>query len=299
MKARAPGKVMLTGGYAVLEGAPALVMAVDRYAHADTARAAEAPTAEVAHALGDKAPYCDKSELFHEGTKVGLGSSAAVLVASLGATFAARGQDLDNPDVRTAIFSRARDAHLEVQGGGSGFDVAASTYGGVLRYSLISGVPCALQAELPEELHFAVYFSGSSARTSDLLAQVAAFKQRDPEAHQKCLIALGRASEIAVQQCQAGTAHEFIVAARRFGEALEELGEASDSPIVPLEFKRLTVAAAEERATFLPSGAGGGDIGVFLGEAPPSEQFANRALQLGMHSLSLAIDRFGVRVTPT
>ncbi|WP_394829512.1 mevalonate kinase [Pendulispora albinea] len=298
MKVRAPGKVLLTGAYAVLEGAPALVVAVDRYAHADTSRPAEDPTAEVAHALGDQAPYCDRSDLYQDGTKVGLGSSAAVLVASLGATLAARGADLESSEVRGSIFSRARDAHMQVQGGGSGFDVAASTYGGVLRYSLLSGVPCVLSAELPDGLHMAVYFSGTSARTSDLVAQVNAFREHDREAHARCLIALASASEFAVRQCQAGTAREFIASVRTFGEALEELGEAADSPIVPLAFKRLTVAAAEERATFLPSGAGGGDIGVFLGEAPPSENFIQRALQLGMRPLTLAIDRKGVCATP-
>ena len=35
MRARAPGKLVLSGAYAVLEGAPALVAAVDRYAVAD------------------------------------------------------------------------------------------------------------------------------------------------------------------------------------------------------------------------------------------------------------------------
>ncbi len=295
MKARAPGKLMITGSYAVLEGAPALVAAVDRYAHADTSRPAEDPTAEARAALGDHAPYCDKSELYHQDTKMGLGSSAAVVVASLGAVFAARGDNLEDPDVRNAIFSRARDAHMQVQGGGSGFDVAASTYGGVLRYSLMSGVPCILHAELPEGLHLAAFFSGESARTSDLLAAVAEFRKRDVAEHQRCIIALGQASEFAVKQCEAGTAREFIAAARGFGEAMEALGEASDAAIVPLSFKRLAVAASEERATFLPSGAGGGDIGIYLGEAAPSEAFSTRASQLGMHPVSLGIDRFGVR----
>jgi len=297
VKTRAPGKVMITGGYAVLEGSPALVVAVDRYAHADTAHPAEDPSAEVVAALGERAPSFDRSALYHEGAKMGLGSSAAVLVASLGAVHAARGENLDDPDVRATIFTRARNAHLEVQGGGSGFDVAASTYGGVLRYSLLSGVPCILQAELPEGLHFSVFFSGASARTSDLLAEVAEFRRRDPEAHRRCILALGRTSEIAVQQGQAGSAREFIAAVRQFAEALEALGEASDAGIVPLAFKRLAVAAAEERATFLPSGAGGGDVGVFLGVAPPSENFSKRASQLGMHPLTLGIDRYGVRVT--
>jgi len=38
--ARAPGKLVLSGAYAVLSGAPALVVAVDRYVVADSARPA-------------------------------------------------------------------------------------------------------------------------------------------------------------------------------------------------------------------------------------------------------------------
>ena len=41
MRARAPGKLVLSGAYSVLEGAPALVAAVDRYALADDAREPE------------------------------------------------------------------------------------------------------------------------------------------------------------------------------------------------------------------------------------------------------------------
>ncbi len=39
MIAKAPGKLVVSGAYSVLEGAPAIVVAVDRYAVADTARA--------------------------------------------------------------------------------------------------------------------------------------------------------------------------------------------------------------------------------------------------------------------
>ena len=60
MRARAPGKLVLSGAYAVLEGAPALVAAVDRYVVADTARAAELVTPEVRAAIGDAAaPWFD------------------------------------------------------------------------------------------------------------------------------------------------------------------------------------------------------------------------------------------------
>ena len=42
IRARAPGKVVALGEYAVLEGAPALVLAVDRYAAATIAPSEDA-----------------------------------------------------------------------------------------------------------------------------------------------------------------------------------------------------------------------------------------------------------------
>jgi phosphomevalonate kinase len=304
MKVRAPGKVVLTGAYAVLEGSPALVVAVDRYARADSSRTAEEPSAEVREAFGDAgAPHVDTSELFREADgarkKLGLGSSAAALVASLGAELAARGQRLDDPDVRARLFARARAAHQSAQGGGSGIDVAASTYGGVLRYSLVSNRPSVLTASLPDGLAMAVYFSGESARTSDLLARVAELRASEGDVYERAMAELAAASEHAAAQAEAGTARELVVAVRAFAAALDRLGDAADVPIVPLAFRRLDVAAADEGGVFLPSGAGGGDVGVFLGVEPPSANFERRASVLGMHPLAVGIDRVGVSVTPS
>ena len=84
MIARAPGKVVLSGAYAVLEGAPAIVAAVDRYVVADASREATRVTPEVEHALARRgaaaAPWFDASALRDEtlGKKLGLGSSAAI-----------------------------------------------------------------------------------------------------------------------------------------------------------------------------------------------------------------------------
>src|SRR6185437_2901148 len=87
--ARAPGKLVLSGAYAVLEGAPCLVAAVDRYAVADASRPATFVTDEVRCAVAAGAlarpPWFDASALREsapDGTsrKLGLGSSAAILV---------------------------------------------------------------------------------------------------------------------------------------------------------------------------------------------------------------------------
>ena len=52
MRARAPGKLVLSGAYAVLEGAPALVAAVDRYALADSERSATLRRFRVGRRIG-------------------------------------------------------------------------------------------------------------------------------------------------------------------------------------------------------------------------------------------------------
>jgi hypothetical protein len=55
------------------------------------------------------------------------------------------------------------------------------------------------------------------------------------------------------------------------------------------------VAAASQNAAFFPSGAGGGDVGVYLGTTPPSAEFEERAAQLGMYDLDLRLDLVGLR----
>ncbi|MCY3730328.1 MAG: hypothetical protein OXF98_03215, partial [Rhodospirillaceae bacterium] len=119
---RAPGKLVVLGEYAVLNGAPAMVLAVDRYCRAAigpspdarchlTSRTGEArvvsfePGAGSGFAVVDAVvrsrppvrPWSgvlDSGELFAGRVKLGLGSSAAALTAWAGAWsgFAGRGE---------------------------------------------------------------------------------------------------------------------------------------------------------------------------------------------------------------
>src|SRR5438067_1243374 len=104
---RAPGKAMLFGEYAVLEGAPALLAACP-------------PSAPL---------HVDSSALTADGAggrKLGLGSSAAVTVA----VFGEQRQDLS----RIERWRTCRAAHDRAQGHpGSGADIAAALWGGILR----------------------------------------------------------------------------------------------------------------------------------------------------------------------
>jgi phosphomevalonate kinase len=298
VKVSAPGKLMILGAYAVLDEGTALVVAVNRRAVADSTRTGEA-SREVRAAIGaEPAPHVDVSALYEGANKLGLGSSAAALVATLGLRAALRGEDLAAPSVRDALFRAARDAHAAAQGGGSGVDVAASTYGGALAYTRKDG---ARAVTLPEQLRVVAFWSGSSARTSDLVARVASLRARDPKAYAQ---ATGVIAEVACEALVRTTDVASIVAAgRATAHALADLGRAADAPIVPPAFAQLGKIAEHESAAFLPSGAGGGDVGVWLGAAKPSENFLAQAVSVGMHPIDLAIDAIGLeqmtlRMTP-
>ncbi len=300
MKVVAPGKVMLFGAYSVLEGTHALVVAVDRYAVADTARLAPSPSREVRAAIGDDpAPELDLTDLYESrgsDAKLGLGSSAAALVATLGARAALRGEDLAAPAVRGTIFTDARRAHAAAQGGGSGVDIAASTYGGALFYAMSAADPAIAPAELPPGLVVRVLWSGRSARTSDLVARVKALGERDRAAYHRAIGAIGDAVTASRAACAAGDLRALVAAGARNAGGLAELGRAADAPIVPPAFAELGEVAVREGGAFYPSGAGGGDVGVWLGGAEPSPSFCESARASGMAILELGVDRVGVRI---
>src|ERR1700733_4418194 len=213
MRVVAPGKLVLTGAYAVLEGAPAIVVAVDRYAVVDVS----APDDVDVRALHDQ-----------DGRKLGLGSSAASMVASQGARAIARGEDPRDARGGAGIFRGVREAHAHEQRGGSGVDVAAAVHGGALRY-VTDGKEASLRAvELPPGLVLRAFWSGGSARTSELRARVDALRARSP-------LALGRLrllAAVAASAVDAGDCRAFVRAASDCGRALEALGHAADAPIV-------------------------------------------------------------------
>jgi phosphomevalonate kinase len=144
---------------------------------------------------------------------------------------------------------------------------------------------------LPATLVLATYWSGTSARTSDLLGRVDALRARGGAG--KVFTSLRGAAEDAADAI--GDAGSFVRKSGAFGRALAALGDAADAPIFPPAFTELAALAEREQGVFLPSGAGGGDVAVWLGLAPPSAAFAARAEALALAPLTLAIDHGGVR----
>jgi phosphomevalonate kinase len=294
--ARAPGKLVLSGAYAVLSGAPALVAAVDRYALADAARRATFLTPEVNAALaGRPAPWFDASALRDGEQKLGLGSSAAILVASLAALELSDEPALSDAALCARVYERAFVAHRTAQGGGSGVDVAASAHGGVLSARRTAGGSLELtQLDLPSGLCFDVWACSVSASTSAFLARIAEYAARDPAAHAARINAQADAAEAALSATERGSADDFVAAIARQVETLTALGQAAGVSIVTPELAELARLARAHGAAFLPAGAGGGDVAYWVGADAPPESFAARARMLGLSRVQLGLGARGV-----
>lgn len=297
MRARAPGKLVLSGAYSVLEGAPAIVTAVDRYVTADASRQAELVTPEVREAVGaTDAPWFDASELREEGEKLGLGSSAAIVVASL-ATRALRERGLlADAELAELVLEPALAAHARAQGGGSGVDVAAAAYGGTLVFHRADPgaevlAPALFRVGLPAGLVIETWWSRQAASTADFVRRVRALAVRDPEDYATLIAAQSRASDAAVRAVLGGRADEFVAALGEQRRALAALGHAADVDIVTRAVEELD--ALSEGAAVLPAGAGGGDIVLHVGRMPSPAPFRERAIELGHRLLPLALGARG------
>ena len=296
MQARAPGKLVLSGAYSVLEGAPALVAAVDRYVVADATRDATFVTDELKEAIRlrvmTRPVWFDAAALREntpngESRKLGLGSSAAILVASLGAAWPRLS---DEAELGSRLFPEALAIHRAAQRGGSGIDVAASCFGGILACR-IATVGLEVAGVTMPRVAFEAWACRQSASTSEMLAQIRMFAVTEPAAYRKLIGDARGGAEAAVAATEPSAFIEAIVAQRT---ALAELGARSGTGIMTAEVDALHACASAERAAFYPAGAGGGDVALFLGLAASSEGFRARAEALGLMRIELGLGARGV-----
>lgn len=332
--ASAPGKLVLLGEYAVLEGAPALVLAVDRRARATLAPATGDAWEIVSPTLGMEArlridsegtaspdaaptalawvatlfgqfrqgaqwPPCrveldsDAFHVEHAGklAKLGLGSSAALTVALLGALHALAQRPAPTLD-------ECVRAHRAIQHGhGSGIDIAASFSGGLLRYRLDGGATHTVPATLPESLHWCCVYSGRPVSTSAMLATVAGWRERDPAAFAHCMHELATISSRGVDAMAANDAATFLSCLHDYATSLARLGEAAGADIASREHRAIAAIAADCGCVYKSCGAGGGDIGVtFAVEDTRLRDFSARALRAGFPVIGLEADPTGLEV---
>lgn len=294
MIASAPGKLVLSGAYVVLDGAPAVVTAVDRRAVADASRRADFVSPELRAAFGDSAPFVDSSALRQDDRKLGLGSSAATLVAALGARALAMGQALSAARLEQ-LGQEALAAHRSAQGGGSGIDVMASTHGGTLICRVEPGGQLVhAPARLPEQLEIEVWSCPESASTASMLGPVRELRRNDP-ARYRSLTEPAHQGAIAVEQAlREGDAAGALVGFEAQARAMVALGTATGVPIFPAYLRELRQLQAPD-AVVAQSGAGGGDVALHVSLGPSGAAWRAEAERRGLRWLGLGLQAPGLQ----
>lgn len=306
---RAPGKALLIGEYAVLDGAPAVVAAVDCFA---TARLSPEPPAspfieaavrESAAALGalglgapaDRIPLVDTGSFSVGGRKLGVGSSAAATVAAVGALFHAAGLDLLSPEVRERVQATATAAHDHAQGvRGSGADVLAATWGGVCTLNVAREQ--ALRGASGPGVRILFVPTSHSASTAQLVERYRAVHATAKAARDM----LTEAARRFVRAWSEGEVPALLAAVAEAYEGYLRLGQALERVLVTPEHALIAKTARIAGGAAKPSGAGGGDLAVaFLPDDAAAKRFTDllpphltpaalRVSSLGLHSFTKA-----------
>ncbi len=302
---------MLSGAYAVLRGAPAVVTAVDRYVVANGKHPAGLETPEVVAALqalakrgirlppGRSVPSFDASALRSDGRKLGLGSSAAIVVASLWEIISHLEELKDHSpsNLRELVFELALSGHRAAQGGGSGIDVAAATFGGTLVAKKADDRLFLEATPLPPELHFETWAMPSSASTARFIRAVLSLESSAPHRFTETFGSQTRASLQAADALRKEDTGEFLFALTQQCHYLAALGDAAEVPIVTPQVRSLW-QDVDPQACFLPSGAGGGDVTLYIGRRPSSPTFRRRAGEAGLQLVDLRLGAEGSGPSP-
>lgn len=323
--ASAPSKVMLLGDHAVVYGYPCIVTAADLRVQV-TARLLGAPEVTI-HAAGLAQPYATTVEQLVSDRELprkvgfvaaalrhfwrshgaafgvelvtrsqfsqsyGLGSSSAVTVATIAALAAAAGRAVD----RDRIFQLSYETVLEVQEGiGSGFDVAAATYGGTLYY--VTGGK-AIHPLAQGALPLVVGYSGVKARTTDYVRKVAQMQRRFPDYVGFVMESIGKTVDRARSALEQGD-HELFGQYMNLNQGCLAALEVSTPELDAL------ISAARRAGAYGAklSGAGGGDCMIALvgEESRAPVEAAIRGLDIpGAELLAVRTGAEGVRLEPS
>lgn len=226
-----------------------------------------------------------KSELADaSGVKYGLGSSAAVVTSVVKAILS---KFLPAQPPEDVIFKLAAIAHVTTQRNGSGADIAASTYGGVLEYTSFqaewllkeietsSNITTLIEKKwtylsihpisFPTTINMLVAWTGKAASTKKLVEQIKLLKKRNPEAYETFLQKSADAVKTIIKGMHGNDKDIFFSGIKQNRLALSELGEAANVEIETDKLYIMSKVAEQAGGAGKLSGAGGGDCGlVFL-----------------------------------
>ncbi|MEO7050325.1 MAG: hypothetical protein ABI128_01545 [Rhodanobacter sp.] len=333
--ASAPGKLVITGEYAVLEGAPALVLAIDREAHVTLEEAADHACEITAPGLGIHAA---RGQLDATGRMVwpGLDAPAVRPLALVSAVLETLASERPLRSFHARLDTRAFYASAD---GRAKLGLGSSA---ALTVALASAVSALDQRGAPAiALLIAAHRRAQDGRGSgldiaaSLIGGLLVYRLHDgqpqvtpatwPTGLAWCCVWSGKSASTrayldklaawrvgaparyatlmrdlgacATAAAVADNAATLIEAVAAYALALDRLGSASGLDIISTEHRRLGVLAARCGATYKTCGAGGGDVGIALASDPDRLQaFRQAATKAGFNLLDLQPSVAGVHV---
>ncbi|WP_099156748.1 phosphomevalonate kinase [Virgibacillus ndiopensis] len=353
-----PGKLMIAGEFAVLEPLHQLVvMAVDRFVYATLSQNADNRLSLLDFQLTDlewnyndnritivtedkrvrfvedamtialnylkesgitpsKFNLSIKSELDDEsGIKYGLGSSAAVVTSVITAILKKFLQK--EPSVEL-IFKLSSISHVKTQGNGSGADIAASSYGGWLRYTSFQAEWLAehyQQAEsltdllqkdwpyfsvkpikFPKDVYMCIGWTGSPASTANLVTEIRQLHKTNASLYDQFLQDSAEAVRTFLQGFETEDTDLLLKGTKLNRNALATLGKNAGVDVETPLLKRLCDLAERQGGAGKPSGAGGGDCGIaFVPTKEKAEQLMEAWQEAGIKPLTIRPNLHGAK----
>ena len=322
VKVSAPGKLILFGEHAVLYNRPCLVAAVSQRLFVEVEKITEdkilidAPEMKIsgfAVFLTDLNKEQPKEVRFvleavknffrkyrvESGLKIktesqfsseyGFGSSSAVTVC----TIKALAELFEIKVEEKEIFDLAYQTVLDIQGVGSGFDIAAAIYGGVI-YFVTGGK--IIEPLTVKDIPLIVGYTGVKASTSEIVKQIKSEMEKNPDYYEKLYDDISQIVEKAKTAIENSRWTEVGKLMSENQEILRKFKTPSKEYGVSSEIIERLINACLEAGAYGAklSGAGVGDCIIALAEN--KEKVQESINQAGGIPVSVDIDYQGLRI---
>ena len=303
----APGAIFLVGEFALPEEEVAVLAALSSYATAQyfpdvepfsplvaaVVERAKRYLGEAASALPAGSVLLSPPEAGENGEGISFDSTPAIAVATAAAVFETAGQSIN--ERKDEILVVAEAAHRAMHDGISAEgELAAALHGGLIKVVVQPAAAPRIEALAPPPgLHLVVFQTGHALFPAGWLASVRQFSERERTAYAQIIDELLEQASRFATQLSEGNATAAIASAERYGRCITQLAAAASAPLQCEPFLQATALAKEIGG--IAKTTNYGDLGIAMFATPEAANLFTRACRPPLVTLSVDLDRRGVR----